>query len=69
MKDKIIATAGHDLKAGDIVYFSEKKINWFKKLILKLAFWHKPKPIAYKVTSVRNDSFTYDVDLESTEEV
>ncbi len=62
-KDTIIATAtataGHDLSAGDTVYIEWPKKHWFKRFILKLAFWHKPVPIAYKIGSVTSYTLTY----------
>ena len=51
-----IARAGHDLKAGDPVYFEYPKRNWFQKVIFWLMFWKKNIPTAYKVTSVDSDT-------------
>jgi len=56
------AIAGHDLKAGNLVYLSTDKKHWFKRLILWLAFWYTPKPVVYKVNSVSETSFTFSGD-------
>lgn len=54
----ITAVAGHGMKAGDLVYLSGLRKHWFKRLILWLAFWYNPKPVAYKVESINPQSFT-----------
>lgn len=53
MKNTVIATAWHELKVGDLVYFNYKKRNWLMRILL---FWKKP--IAYKITEVEETSIT-----------
>ncbi len=53
MQVKIMTTAATNLKTGDRIYLSENE-GWLKKIALKIAFWHEPKPTEYRITEVQN---------------
>lgn len=53
----ITATMGHNVEVGDLVYVSGLSKHWFKRLMLWLAFWYKPKPLVFKVDSVGRCEF------------
>ena len=56
-KSTITCTAGHDIKAGDLVYINPVRRNLIQKIIFWLMFWKKD--MVYTVTNVDpGSSFT-----------